>query len=197
MKLLSFVASLALFFAALQAGRAARVEVIDVPGATLKDNPLGDPPGRKLAVISPNGTDKTASLGARDLSAWMGWIFGGVIAANGGGWLGGVVDRLAVGKKPLRIAVVDGRSRYGGSQFLNSSATGRYADYVTEEIVPLLLQRYHTEEGQVLLAGHSSGAYGALILTSIKKTKFNGVIALSPDSNSSRSRTSHLCRRKE
>ena len=47
----------------------------------------------------------------------------------------------------LYLAVVDGRSRFGGSQFLNSTATGRYADYVAEEIVPALRARYAVVKG--------------------------------------------------
>ncbi len=50
----------------------------------------------------------------------------------------------------------------GGSQYMNSSATGRYEDYVVEEIVPMVQSKYHT--GPTVTLGTSSGGYGALFL---------------------------------
>jgi hypothetical protein len=58
------------------------------------------------------------------------------VIAQGGGWLARTVDKMAGSGLALRIAVVDGRSHYGGSQFLNSGATGEYADYVADEVAP-------------------------------------------------------------
>ena len=97
------------------------------------------------------------------------------------GWLGRTVDSLAASGTPVRIAVLDGRSRYGGSQFLNSQATGRYADFVWPETGTFLKGRYASPT--LLLAGHSSGAYGALVLAMRNQTTFAGVAALSPDSD--------------
>jgi len=50
----------------------------------------------------------------------------------------------------------------GGSQYLNSSATGRYEDYVVQEIVPMVQEKYRT--GPTVTLGTSSGGYGALVL---------------------------------
>ena len=85
----------------------------------------------------------------------------------------------------MRIAVVDGRSRYGGSQFLNSTATGRYADYVADEIVPALKARYTSPKTgpNPIIAGHSSGGYGAVLLAIRRHEVFPAVVALSPDSD--------------
>jgi enterochelin esterase family protein len=78
---------------------------------------------------------------------------------------------------------VDGRSRYGGSQFINSPATGNYADYVVEDVVPAIERKYATTQARRFIAGHSSGGYGALMLAMSPRRQFNGVIALSPDSD--------------
>jgi hypothetical protein len=37
---------------------------------------------------------------------------------------------------PALIVFVDASTSWGGSQFLNSSSTGRYLDYLCDEVVP-------------------------------------------------------------
>ena len=176
--------SLLIFIAALLAAAgdlvAAQLEVVGITSVKLRANPLGDPATRRIAVFQPDAAKDAAHL---PLVVWLpGW--GGssedAIAQGAGAWFGQVVDQLAARGLPLRIAVVDGRSRYGGSQFLNSAATGDYADYVADEIVPAL-----TKGGAAacIIAGHSSGAYGALLLAMSHHEKFTAVVALSPDSD--------------
>ena len=63
------------------------------------------------------------------------------------------------------IVMPDGFTRYGGSQYLNSSATGRYEDHLVRELVPWVDRRYRTiprPEARAI-AGKSSGGYGALV----------------------------------
>lgn len=159
---------------------AARLEVQSIPGTTLRGNPLGDPAERRLAVFLPDGKPGGAPTLVIYLPGWGG-SSEDAIAGGANGWQGGVVDALSKAATPVRIAVVDGRSRHGGSQFLNSTATGRYADYISEEILPFLLKQYGPS--RCVIAGHSSGAYGALMLAMDHHTKFQAVVALSPDSD--------------
>ena len=168
------------FLAAAGAVMAARLEVVEITSAKLRANPLGDPAVRRLAVfISDEAKDAARAALVVYLPGWGG-SSEDAIAAGAGAWFGQVVDQLAARGRPVRIAVVDGRSRYGGSQFLNSAATGDYADYVADEIVPAL-----TKGGAqtCIIAGHSSGAYGALLLAMTHHEKFTAVVALSPDSD--------------
>jgi S-formylglutathione hydrolase FrmB len=162
---------------------AARLDVLDIPGVTLRDNPLGDPAARRVAVFVPDeAKDGTPLPLVIYLPGWGG-SSEDAIAQGSGAWSGRVVDEMAGRKLPVRLAVVDGRSRYGGSQFLNSTATGRYADYVAEDIVPALDARYAPDKGVRLISGHSSGAYGALLLAMNRHELFTAVVALSPDSD--------------
>ncbi len=161
--------------------QAAQLDVLQLRSEVLKQNPLRDSETRKLAVFHP---DKTPADSPCPMVIYLpGWGGSSEDAAASGprGWLGRTVDSLAASGTPVRIAVLDGRSRYGGSQFLNSQATGRYADFVWPETGTFLKGRYASPV--LLLAGHSSGAYGALVLAMRNQTTFAGVAALSPDSD--------------
>ena len=164
---------------------AAQLEVLEIRSVKLKNNPLGDPTARRVAVIVPDAAKRDAPL---PLVIYLpGW--GGSsedVIAQGGGWLARAVDKMAGAGLALRIAVVDGRSRYGGSQFLNSGATGDYADYVAEEIAPAVEAKYPVAKDAAfprIIAGHSSGGYGALMLAMSRHAQFAAVVALSPDSD--------------
>ena len=164
---------------------AAQLEVLEVRSVKLKNNPLGDPTVRRVAMLVPDSSKRDAPL---PLVIYLpGW--GGSsedVIAQGGGWLAQAVDKMAGAGLAVRIAVVDGKSRYGGSQFLNSSATGEYADYVAEEIAPAVEARYALAKEAAfprIIAGHSSGGYGALMLAMSRHAQFAAVVALSPDSD--------------
>jgi enterochelin esterase family protein len=165
--------------------RAAQLDVLDIPGVTLKDNPLGDPTARHVAVFKPDGSKDTAPMPLVVYLPGWGGSSEDAIAQGKNAWFNTVVDQVDKAGVPVRIAVVDARSRYGGSQYLNSTATGAYADYITEEILPAVTARYSTPfvGASPVIAGHSSGGYGALLLAIRQHAKFSSVVALSPDSN--------------
>ena len=78
------------------------------------------------------------------------------------------VDRLVCSGaiRPLIVVMPDCITRLGGSQYLNSAATGRYADHLVDELVPFIDARYRTladREHRVIM-GKSSGGYGATVL---------------------------------
>ena len=75
------------------------------------------------------------------------------------------LDRLIATRKMAEAIVVmpDCFTRWGGSQYLNSTATGRYEDHVVRELVPSIDERYRTN-GRRSLLGKSSGGYGAMVL---------------------------------
>ena len=173
----------ALFLVGLSAAWGSELTILAVTGRTLENNPLGDPTIRRVAIIAP---DRAAPDRSLPLVVYLpGW--GGspdeVISGGPRSIPALVVQRMADAGLPLRFAVVDGRSRYGGSQFLNSTATGNYADYVVADVISTVEKKYPTAEGRRLISGHSSGGYGALMLAMNRKDVFHGVVALSPDSD--------------
>ena len=66
----------------------------------------------------------------------------------------------------------------GGNQYVNSSAIGNYADYLTREIIPFVDREFRTLASREHRGcfGKSSGGYGAII-HGMKYAKYWGAIA--------------------
>jgi S-formylglutathione hydrolase FrmB len=77
------------------------------------------------------------------------------------------LDRLIVsGKVPPVIAVLpDCWTIFGGAQFINSSALGRYEDYLIDELIPYVDATYRTlaDRAHRGVTGKSSGGYGSMV----------------------------------
>jgi S-formylglutathione hydrolase FrmB len=146
-----------------------RIDTVDSPA--LRDNPLGDPSARPLAVYTPPGYDPEGSAAYPVLYCLPG--FTGDVAAlvASRAWETNVVqwiDRLVEANRmpPAILAVVDGFTRLGGSQYLDSVHNGAYATYVVRDVVGHVDARYRTvaHEGGRAVLGKSSGGFGALHL---------------------------------
>jgi S-formylglutathione hydrolase FrmB len=77
-------------------------------------------------------------------------------------------DELIAEKRmaPTIVAVVDGFTRLGGSQYVNSAHNGAYATYVVRDAIAHVDAHYRTiarETGRAVL-GKSSGGFGAMHL---------------------------------
>ena len=146
-----------------------RLDVVRAPA--LQGNSLGDPADRTLPVYLPPGYDPDGSR--RYPTFYVLHAYGGnaasAVAARP--WETNVVqwiDRLIVQKKmpPALLAVVDGWTRLGGAQYVDSVHNGRYATYAARDVVAHLDTRYRTiacEGGRAVL-GRSSGGFGAIHL---------------------------------
>jgi enterochelin esterase family protein len=153
----------------------------------LAGNPLGDPATRKLPVILPPDYE---SSGKRYpvIVGLTGFTGNGLSLLNFNAWQPNLQERIdtlmADGRLPPAIFVLpDCFTRYGGSQYLNSSAVGRYEDYVIDEIVPYVDSKYRTlatAEGRGVF-GKSSGGYGALVLGMKHPSVFGAVACHSGD----------------
>jgi S-formylglutathione hydrolase FrmB len=136
----------------------------------LADNPLGDPATRQLPIILPPSYRAASGRRYPVLYALTGYTGRGAALLNVRAWnvtLAERLDQLYAAGMPHVIAVLpDCFTSYGGSQYINSSAVGRYEDYITQEIVPYVDQHYATiaaPSGRGVF-GKSSGGYGALIM---------------------------------
>lgn len=136
----------------------------------LEGNPLGDPVERDLYVYVPPGYDAAAERRYPTLLALVGFTGTGAHHFNAdplGESLDRRLDRLVTrgACPPVIVVAPDCFTRVGGSQYINSAGTGRYEDYVIDEIVPFVDAQYPTlPRGRWGVFGKSSGGYGAIVL---------------------------------
>ena len=148
---------------------ALHVDVVDSPA--LRDNALGDPSERPVAVYTPPGYDAEASRRYPVLYCLHGYTGDVAALVSTRAWETNVVqwiDRLVAEQRmpPALLAIVDGFTRLGGSQYLNSIHNGDYATYVLRDVVGHVDARYRTlaREGGRAVLGKSSGGFGSLHL---------------------------------
>jgi S-formylglutathione hydrolase FrmB len=95
------------------------------------------------------------------------------------------VDALfSTGDVPGAIVVfVDAWTSYGGSQFVNSAATGRYMDYLCDEVVAFVDSNYPTlpSRDHRGLTGKSSGGYGAMVVPMLRPDVFGALASHAGD----------------
>jgi len=146
----------------------------------LRPNPLGDPAERPLWVYLPPGYPGQAQ---RYPSVYLLPGYGGSVAnwrnqpTYGRPVLEMIDEAFASGQAPPAVVVcVDGWTRYGGSQYIDSAGTGRYQSYLCDEIVPYVDSRYRTIAGRDhrALVGKSSGGFGALVAAMLRPDVFGG-----------------------
>jgi enterochelin esterase-like enzyme len=88
-------------------------------------------------------------------------------------------ELFATGAAPPCVVVwVDCWTSLGGSQFLDSPATGRYHTYLCDEIVPWVDAHYRTlpQREHRGIAGKSSGGYGAMVTPMLRPDLWGGLV---------------------
>ncbi len=143
-----------------------RVETQPFESRLLRDNPWGDPSVRDLPVYLPpsgrtEGLPLLVLLSGYTGAGWMHFARPTYLRNT----IVGRLDRLirTGATKEAVLVAPDCLTSLGGSQYLNSTATGPYEDYVVREILPWIQEKYRT--GSVAVLGTSSGGYGALVLS--------------------------------
>lgn len=135
----------------------------------LAGNPWNDPVERELPVYLPPGYERHGKHRYPvlwNLAPFTNAGPGQVNWKNFGESLPERLDRLigAGAMGPVIVANPDCFTSLGGNQYLNSTAVGRYADYLLEELIPLVESELRVLPGRDHRAvfGKSSGGYGAL-----------------------------------
>ena len=165
---------------------AGTVVVLEHRSQILADNPLGDPHVRKLGVWLPREyDDRTAGPGRRFpvLYDLVGFTGSGLAHLNWKPFSENLAERAArlvrEGRMgPVILVFPDCFTALGGNQYINSSAIGDYADYLTKEIVPFVDREFRTLASRKHRGcfGKSSGGYGAM-LHGMKYARHWGAIA--------------------
>lgn len=153
----------------------------------LAGNPPGDPTERCVPVYLPPSYGAAPGRRYPVIFVLAGFTGHGRSLLNENAWSPPLDDRMdamiAGGAGEAILVMPDCFTRYGGSQYLNSSATGRYEDHVVEELVPWIDGRYRTlaHRDHRGVAGKSSGGYGALVLGMRHPDVFGAVASHSGD----------------
>ena len=157
--------------------------VLEHVSRVLKANPLGDPHVRKLGVWLPPQYDGLGRRRFPVLYDLVGFTGSGLSHVGWKPFGDNVPERAArlirEGKMgPAIIVFPDCFTALGGNQYVNSSAIGNYADYLTREIIPFVDREFRTAASREHRGcfGKSSGGYGAII-HGMKHARYWGAIA--------------------
>jgi len=163
---------------------AGQLEEHVITSELLRDNPLGDPHVRKLAVWLPPQYD--GLRGRRrfpvlyDLVGFTGSGLSHIAWKPFGDNVPERAARLIHEQKmgPAIIVFPDCFTALGGNQYVNSSAIGNYADYLTRELIPFVDREVRTLASREHRGcfGKSSGGYGSMI-HGMQYAKYWGAIA--------------------
>jgi hypothetical protein len=159
-----------------------RFDALEIESELLRDNPLGDPHVRPLWVYVPPAYDAEPDrrfpsiyliqgmTGQVDMW-WNRTAFRPSTPEN--------IDRLFAEEDcpPALVVFADCWTSYGGSQFIDSPGTGRYGEYLCEEVVAFVDSRYRTlpEAAHRGITGKSSGGYGAMVVPMLRPDVFGGL----------------------
>jgi len=166
---------------------AGRLVVLEHDSGILRGNALGDPHVRKLHVWLPPQYDEGAGHGRGRrfpvLVDLVGFTGTGMSHTNWKNFSDNVPERVArlIHEKKMGPAILvfpDCFTALGGNQYINSSAIGNYAGYLTQEIIPCVDREFRTLASREHRGcfGKSSGGYGAII-HGMKYAKHWGAIA--------------------
>jgi len=162
-------------------GPAGSVVVLEIDSRILRDNPLGDPHVRQLAVWLPPQYERGGRFPV--LYDLVGFTGSGLSHLNWKSFSENVPERAArlvhEGKMgPAILVFPDCFTALGGNQYVNSSAIGNYADYLTREVIPFVDGEFRTLAGREHRGcfGKSSGGYGAIV-HGMKYPKYWGAVA--------------------
>ncbi len=149
----------------------------------LESNPLGDPITRTFPVWLPPGYSPDSKKRYPVLFDLTGYTGAGPAHVAWRAFDENVPEQLArltaEGRLgPVIVVFPDCFTALGGNQYINSSAIGDYADYLTRELVPFVDQTFNTSASrdQRAVFGKSSGGYGAII-HGMKYAKTWGAVA--------------------
>jgi hypothetical protein len=155
-------------------------QVID--SQALTGNPLGDPHRRPIWVWTPPGYEDEPERRYPVIYRIQGFTGQLDMWRNRQPYKRNPIEAadavFARGDVPPVILVhVDAWTSLGGSQFLDSPATGRYHTYLCDEVVPFVDATYRTLPAREhrAIAGKSSGGYGAMVTPMLRPDLFSAL----------------------
>ncbi len=159
-----------------------RIDEHVIDSQALTGNPLGDPHRRPIWVYTPPGYDEHPAERYPSIYVIQGLTGQLDMWRNRRAFAGDpleLTDEMfaAPDAPPAIVVYVDAWTSLGGSQFLDSPATGRYHTYLCDEVVPFVDGQYRTQPQPQHrgIAGKSSGGYGAMVTPMLRPDLFGGL----------------------
>lgn len=165
------------------------MDEVVVHSAALEGNLLGDTADRPVSIYLPAAYDEDAASRFPVLYLLHGWTstqaewfdYGPMGLVN----LPGMADELIAqgAMAPFIIVMPDATTRYGGSFFTNSPATGNWEDFVAVDLIGYVDAHYRTvpaPESRAVAGRGAGGGYGALRLAMTHPDLFRVVYAMAP-----------------
>jgi enterochelin esterase-like enzyme len=160
-----------------------RLEELVIRSRALTDNPLGDPAERPVWVYLPPGYGEEPDRRYPSVYVIQGftgqldmWRNREPFRRN---YPEATDELFANGDEqgpvpPAIVVFVDCWTSFGGSQFLNSPATGRYQDYLCDDVIAFVDERFRTDQRAEHrgIQGKSSGGYGAMVTAMLRPDRF-------------------------
>ena len=150
----------------------------------LVGNPLGDPTDRTIDIYVPHGHD---GHGLPVLVDVVGFTAGGPAHTNWKNFGENMPERLdrliaSGAMPPCMVAFPDCFTRLGGNQYINSTAVGRWDDFLLQEMVPFVEGKFGCGgAGKRGVFGKSSGGYGAMVHALLHPDFWSAAASLSGD----------------
>jgi S-formylglutathione hydrolase FrmB len=160
-----------------------RFEEAVIESEALRENALGDPHERPIWVYLPPGYDEDTDRRYPSIYVIQGltgqldmWRNRAPFRRNFPELLDDLYAREDA-PPPAVVVFVDCWTSLGGSQFVDSPATGKYHTFLCDEVVPWVDGRYRTLAAPEHrgIAGKSSGGYGAMITPMLRPDLFGGL----------------------
>ena len=156
----------------------------------LEKNPLGDPSERALPVYLPPNYDAKRKDPYPVMYILAGWSGRGARYLNDDGVFSAPLpesfDRMIQKEEspPFIVVFPDCSTKLGASQYVNSTSTGPYMDYLCDELIPFVDSKFHTYGDAVHrgVLGHSSGGFGAMVTTMMRPGSFSYLCSSAGDS---------------
>ncbi len=180
-----------LFLAALaapsQAAGQSRIVHDSVHSSALEGNLFGDSATREVLVYLPPSYDREPERRYPVLYLLHGftslpseWLDGSYPGLNLQTMMDSLLAADSVGE--FLIVMPDANSRLGGGFYTNSPVAGGWADFVVRDLVDYIDGHYRTaaDRAHRVLAGHSMGGYGTLVLGFAHPQRFGMLYAMSP-----------------
>ncbi|MHB8461180.1 MAG: alpha/beta hydrolase [Vulcanimicrobiaceae bacterium] len=160
-----------------------------IESPALVGNALGDSATRPIITYLPPGYDPEGSRRYPVLYCLHGYSGSAAALVGVSAWNSNVVQRIdrLIGRKAMPealLVIVDGWTRLGGSQYVDSMHNGAYATYVVRDVIGHVDASFRSiaHAGGRAVLGKSSGGFGAMHLVMEHPGIFSAFASHSGDS---------------